>query len=69
MSKIVSAADLGRGLATSEVMFVALGEAVLLALAVWLKLARPEYLKPPQESRNAEGGYGPRELFLWTIRE
>ena len=23
----------------------------------------------PRESRNAEGGYGPRELFLWTIRE
>ena len=64
MSKIVSAEDFGRGVATAVVTFVALG-----TLAVWLKLARPEYLKPPQESRNAEGGYGPRELFLWTIRE
>jgi len=34
MSKIVSAEDFGRGVATAVVTFVALGGAVLLALAV-----------------------------------
>jgi len=24
---------------------------------------------PPHESRNVEGAYGPRKLFLWIVRE
>lgn len=38
----VSAKDLARGVATAAAMLVALGGAARTAVAVWLKLARPE---------------------------
>jgi hypothetical protein len=41
---------LARGSAVAASMFVALGGAALLALAVWLKLARPECLQAEARS-------------------
>lgn len=45
MTTIVSAKDLARDAAAAAAIFVALGGAALLAVAVWLKLSRPECLK------------------------